>query len=404
MGHSGVGKSTELTRLVEEMSDKFRPLRFSAVNDLNTAGFNALDVPLVMMIKVVAETKEATNLEPSGKLLQDIQRWFAAETTTTTQLTNTQVYGGAGIGPSPDSIWGHVLGLFASIKGEIKYSADRKKEVIDYRINNLYSLLDLVNELLRECSSLLKKKTGQEWLFLGEEFDKPFIPIDRTSSLFLDYANIFRKLETHLIFNIPVSLGYSGRRAQLPFSSDRIHTIPDTPVFNQQHLPHEIGRDALQAVLARRMSLALFEDGQMMRLLVASGGNLRDLFALVNRAAENAQVDSPPRLTISGPDVDDAINNMREEYETSLGISPYDAESAQELTYETKAKRLVDIYNSDPNAKIPDPVLDFLLDSRAVLRFNGAGWFGVHPLIVDVLAGQNRLERHADGTVPGGTL
>jgi len=45
----------------------------------------------------------------------------------------------------------------------------------------------------------------------------------------------------------------------------------------------------------------------------------------------------------------------------------------------------------------------FLLRSRAVLEFNGKGWFGVHPLVVDILADQGRIERDATGKVPGGS-
>jgi hypothetical protein len=66
--------------------------------------------------------------------------------------------------------------------------------------------------------------------------------------------------------------------------------IHDTPVYDQQHNPHERGRAAAGKSLAARVSPSLFDDGQMMRPVVASGGNLRDLFSLVSDAGERARL------------------------------------------------------------------------------------------------------------------
>ena len=51
---------------------------------------------------------------------------------------------------------------------------------------------------------------------------------------------------------------------------------------------------------------------------------------------------------------------------------------------------------------MPDPVLYALLRSRAVQEFNGERWFGIHPLVVDILAKQNKIPPAA-GRIPGGT-
>lgn len=72
------------------------------------------------------------------------------------------------------------------------------------------------------------------------------------------------------------------------------------------------------------------------------------------------------------------------------------------MTYEDKADRLVRIYNGEKEAQITDPVLYSLLDARAVQEFNGERWFGVHPLVVDILVKQERLSSKS-GVVEGGT-
>ena len=117
---------------------------------------------------------------------------------------------------------------------------------------------------------------------------------------------------------------------------------------------------------------------------------------MVTQAADNALLRQPPGKKIDRPDADSAIDSLRIEYTRRLGDSPYDKD---QIAYEDKAKRLVAIYNSDPNAAIPDAVLHSLLRARAVQEFNGKGWFGVHPLVVDILKSQNRpLPSAAGGT------
>ena len=132
----------------------------------------------------------------------------------------------------------------------------------------------------------------------------------------------------------------------------------------------------------------------MTRLLVASGGNLRDLFSLVSQSADNALLRQPSGKKISSPDAEAAIDNLRVEYRRRLGDSPYDGER---IPYKDKAERLVAIYSSKPSADILDATLYSLLRSRAVQEFNGKSWFGIHPLVVDILKSQNLLPPSAAG-------
>src|SRR4051812_377416 len=91
-----------------------------------------------------------------------------------------------------------------------------------------------------------------------------------------------------MIFTIPIALGYSEQALQLPFPRESIFSIPDTPVFHADHQPHTEGREAIHSVLEARISPSLFEEQQMTKLIVASGGNLRDLFSMVGQAADTA--------------------------------------------------------------------------------------------------------------------
>lgn len=403
MGHRGVGKSTELSRLIEKVQGQFRTIRFSASSTLDPGNFRPLDVVLMMMADVAERTAQPKEEGGAGKRppearLREIWDWFTTETATLAQAIEVGGSLAAGAGVKEDSLWYKILGLFATLKGEIKFASTRKSEVVEHRVSRLTSLIEVANRLLDDCNDLLRKATGQEWLFVGEDFDRAGIPSTRIEDLFITYANIFRELRTHLIFNLPISLYYSSKAPQLPFANDCSFVLPDTPVFRQDHTSNEKGRAALQTVLEARMEATLFEPNQMMRLIVASGGNLRDLFTLVNYAADSATLRDAQR--INADDVVGAIVNLCSDYERRLGQSPYDPET---VGFTDKAERLLQIYANDKAAQITDPVLYSLLNARAVQEFNGQHWFGVHPLVVDILAAQKRLQRTETGELLGGT-
>jgi hypothetical protein len=99
---------------------------------------------------------------------------------------------------------------------------------------------------------------------------------------------------------------------------------------------------------------------------------------------------------IEPADVTVSINKMRRDYRMKLGQSPYDAE---QIPYSKKSAILMAVYQETSESDIPDPALYSLLRGRAVQEFNGVGWYGVHPLVVDILKEQDHLKPQD----PGGT-
>jgi len=399
-----VGKSTELTRLIHETRSQFRAIRFSALEDLNPSGYKPFDVLLVMLIKLVEETNSIPGVSLSPALLRDVIAWFAQKTKTykTDTEVNAELSAGGGVKDGlPINI---VLGLFASIKGLLKYSTHSENTVVQYELAMMPELAGLVNRLLSECRRILEEAEQKEWIFIGEDFDKAIGSPELAKDLFINYAGILYNLQAHFIFNVPVELVYSETGKRLEATGCYVTGILDTPVYNRAHAVNNEGRQAIEEVLTRRMSAYLFEDGQRMRLIVASGGNLRDLFLCVSEAADTAILRGAKNGKIAAPDVDKAIAALRTEYLRHLGESVYDEQQASPIKYEDKAARLLEVYNNAEKPTVSDPVLYSLLRARAVQEFNGDSWYGVHPLVVDILSAQGRLERHADGTLPGGIL
>lgn len=395
MGHPGVGKLTELSRLIAEIESEFCVIRFSATSVLDPINFKPLDVLLIMMIEVAEQTEKLVGTAPSASCLQKILDWFATETTTRTKQSERNADMEVGTGAKQDSLWSQVIGLFGNLRGKIRFASVREEKSVEYQPNRFDDLIDVANELLDECTRLLKTRTKREWLFIGEDFDKPGIATKRVKELFIDHGTIFQDLHTHLIFSVPIGLYYSEN---LPFTPNCSFIIPDTPVYTQDHRPNEQGREAVQAILDARMDLDLFEANQSIRLIVASGGNLRDLFTLVNYAADSAILRDADK--ISADDATGSILNLRSDYERRLGQSPF---SPDPVPYSEKVALLIEIYSGTADAQITNPAKYSLLGTRAVQEFNGKRWLGVHPIVVDILKKQKHLPLES-GDELGGTL
>jgi hypothetical protein len=170
----------------------------------------------------------------------------------------------------------------------------------------------------------------------------------------------------------------------MPFGRERQFVVPDIAVYRRDYEPDETGIGALFDVIYRRVDESLLDERLARALAIASGGNIRDLFDLVHRASLAAEVRGA--LKIEHEDALEAIRNLRGIYKQQLGETFFDAQN--KITIKDKLDKLTALYRGEPAAQIADRILYLLLRHRMVLQFNGEGWYGVHPLVVDILKEQ----------------
>jgi len=402
MGHSGVGKSSALTWLIQETKDHFQPVRFSARDQLDMVNFKAFDVLLLTVTELAEQC--AKPIEEGGcgncvddNLIRPLWDWFATTEVSKTKRKELTAVVGTGI-DSESSLWGKLLGLKAKVFAEAKYAGAREQKTVEYRLNNISELVEIANQIIESCNDFLTQATKKQWLIVWEDFDKDGIPKDSIRQLFLEYGHIFNDLNAHMITNIPITLGYSGEARGVIDEAPR-YLLHDSPVFDKEHKPHKQGRDVLRAVLERRMDISLIENGVLERLLVASGGNLRDLFTMILDATDLAIGDKLNK--IGEKHAQNAIVTQRIEYERRLGTDRF---AEEPIDFGEKIGRLKEIYHNRPDSSRTDNILYSLLRSRAVQEFDGERWFGVHPLVVDYLVRNKHIRKPKDDKPFGGTI
>ncbi len=148
--------------------------------------------------------------------------------------------------------------LFARIRGDIKLSADREEKVVNYPPRRIYDLIELLNALLKECNQLLGHAVDCSWVFVGESFDKPGIPVGRNRKPVSELLQ--HPAKPQHAFDLQHSAQSSfiqrkGRNCRACLAEPL--TLPDTPVFRPDHSLHVEGRAAMKDILDKRMEEAL---------------------------------------------------------------------------------------------------------------------------------------------------
>lgn len=387
MGHPGVGKSTEISRLLLNMGQRFRPIRISAAAELHPGEFRIHDLLWLMIVRILTETKSPVISGFSDKLspnlLRDVQSALSTRAVEVLGLSEKDLESGLD------------AKLFAKIRATLKLSRQRTEKTVEYTFSELSDLVDVVNRAFVECNAVLRGEKNQEWILVVEDFDKLGVEAEPLRRLFIDYSLLFEQLSCHMLFVIPVGLAYTEDAERMPFGRQRQFTIPDIPVYGKNgHEPDEEGITALIDVICRRVE-DLLEPALARSLAIASGGNLRDLFGLLSRAGVAAEARRAAR--IERQDAIEAVREMRSSYRFRLGEDLFGGPDP--IPTRTKIGKLLEVYSGNPGAQFPDKTLYVLLRQRMVLQFNGSTWFGVHPLLVDLLKETQSLSPEA----PGGT-
>lgn len=360
--HRGAGKSTELMLLQHKLQPRYLSLYLEANVQMDPNRVEVEDLLLVLAQGIERYLRERGTPLPA-ELLERVSGWF-------NQVIRTTAWGSeSSVTTSVDLKAEAGLPFFAkitaSLSGLFKVESKHREEVKNELKKFPGTLLESVNLLLDAAAEQLAEE-GHELLIVIDNLDRYDPAV--VDALMVKNGDRIRQLHCNLILTPPIGLLYRPHSEQIDthFPCEVMNTVRlrrrDQP-YDQFDGP---GRELLLAALAKRIDLdALLPDTRARdRLIVACGGSIRDLLALVIDAALVAEGNS---LTLA--DIDYAVQRRRQRLRDLINANGWWGT----LAAIARDKQIVS-----------DPACLTVLYHRLALKYNGDGWYDVLPIITDL--------------------
>lgn len=207
------------------------------------------------------------------------------------------------------------------------------------------------------------------------------------TKLFAGYADELRLPSINVVYTVPFHLKVQSS-AEILRNLGPVRSLPAVKVRDLQGAIYPRGVKALEALIAKRIDAShlLGNDAQVEKLILSSGGNVRDLLRIFHEVIHDA-----PALPASAQAVDDTIEQLRTGL---LSLVEQDVESLARIahTHDLPLER----------SKIVHDVSRWE-GAHLVLQYrNGREWYDVHPLIRnDMLQRARELSAPAQASPSG---
>lgn len=371
-GLQGAGKSVQLLRLKAELEQQgFAVVRIDGEDYLNLR--EPLDV-IEFLFFLVGAISDALDDASIGRPHNAVGRGWGRLWDWLHALPDRIV-----LTPSAEVSVPFATGSKATMKAELRKDASFVAQLRSFLDGRLSELVTEANRIIGD----LVDEARDNWLdpvndwkglvVLVDSLDhnrsveaEQFVKIRHALVNLLDRQRetiTFKRCRT--IFTLPMYVQVDGRVSR---------RVTNIRVVEESGEPYEPGIAAMTELLRRRVPggdlLRLFPDDKAIRRLVlASGGHLRDLLILATEVETQAE-----SLPVDDATITSAIEQVRN------GLLPI-ADDEKEMLRRVRAEHDVPLTSQEEW-----PVMAPLFDRHLVLGYqNGRPWFGVHPLIADEL-------------------
>lgn len=201
-------------------------------------------------------------------------------------------------------------------------------------------------------------------------------------ALFQQHADALRIPQWQTVYSVPPLLTKLAPGVLTVVSAARLYQLTSAHVFvDRSSAPDEVMLQRLFLLVDRRCGGAdvrrqFIADAELRRVVLGSGGDLRDLIRLLRLAALFAY-DLVP-LPIEAGVIDAVFDDWRNAY--------------LPLAEDTAARLAAVLADHQPRIVTDDDWFDVmgdLAEKRLLLYRNGTDWYGVHPLLRDALGGRS---------------
>lgn len=369
--HRGCGKTTELLRIESEVSQQFTSLHLGLDDSLR----DEFDYTLfcLCLVEELADQFFKAGMPLPKDEVESVDRWFAEKIVT----DKSTITGSVGLETEAEAkagggLLGFQFGFLSRAKASARGDRTRQIEIKSIMRRHSGELIDKVNQIFATASQTLRLHGRPDRLLIVQD------NLDRLSretalDFFEGKVEMLRDLRAHMIFTPPNAIILANTKIQDKF--DDAYVLPMIKLRTMNGEDYQPGLDVMRAVVASRIDVSLFETPDLIdRLVMLSGGSVRDLIRLLSRAALRAR--SKKRMQINADDVGNAMAMMLDEFETSL------------MPSERYFSWLADIHRQQRDCLGSDEwrteqrFTDLVLMGAVFAYKNRQNWYDVHPVIL----------------------
>ncbi len=347
-GQRGMGKTTELKRLVE-MLEADQEEQFLAVFSQFGSQDSITDTALFRhMARALAHHEESD--VPKGTL-EAFENWYAEES-----LSNTIEEGDEGLA----GLGGEFIFFRADAK--IKHAKTSKKTRSQTLVKSKSELLGLFNELIEKN----RKKTRKRVVFIIDDIDKVQNE-ESIHSTFVQSAQFISDISCPCIFTIPLSYATSEYvRMALPYT--KIHRVAAVDLLHQNGTRNDEAFAFMREVFKRRMTFNPLPEELLDQVLLNSGGVLVDAMRMLGEICAN--VVARGATTAGKSDVDAAFQQLINEFLEVFDNAELWTKLAKFCEHPDKR-----VFNIEPAR------LDLLSRMILIEYRNQQVWYDLHPAV-----------------------
>jgi hypothetical protein len=391
VGNRGSGKSTELNRAQAVLQESGYETLWASVNEnLDPKEISFSDVVrLIVQLIDLRFGQETVHYSQVKEAFDSVYMWFQEVTESfSSEINSAKELGlGAGIGGAASAEIGGEAGANAGAvaKGGVKFKTDLGKLSLAISVirrsegkkrTEIREKLERYNnQLVQNVNSLLRAVTavccpGRTLVIILDNVDKYEPSV--VNQAFLRNADLFRDIDSHLVFTIQSSLLFNPVEAVVEQSFTKFD-LPMLPIFirHTRNLDHNVVKRVREAVY-KRVPSDLFANVDIVDgLIEASGGCWRDLLRLLQEALLRAETQIGPVEQKA------AVQQVAQTYQRLLRSS-----DDLEILAQAHLKHTV----------LSDEKTRYLMHHLCLLSYNGEGWYDFHPLLRSYAPVQEAVE------------
>jgi energy-coupling factor transporter ATP-binding protein EcfA2 len=387
-GHRGCGKSTLLAELSRNLADRYFVVFFSISDLIEMSDVNHVNILFAIAVEMM-EAAEKQKINIKGSIKKEFYRWFGKHTKTETETIEADLEVGyqAGVGFSLASI----LKFLAEIRSKLKLNALVRDEIKTEFLRRISDLTDRINEI----GVVIQEAADKPVLVIIDDLDK--LDLELVEAIYCNNIKPLFQPQLRIIYTLPVAAIRDLRlRNVISAETNKIEQLRVCKFFqkggSRQPNPEvlEPPIQVLTEILRRRIPDTLIEPDVARKIVLLSGGVLREMIRLTDLCCTKCLVEIRRELR---KDLDQQVTLVLKIDDTVLEQAVMDtqiqfAEPLGQLDYEL----LAEVYQQfKPQDAENQRFLD-LLHGLYVLEYRNAGlWYDLHPIVVALLKQQGVL-------------